>query len=131
MYVRVSTARQAQAQTIEQQLEQLRPYCAAQGWTVAEQHVYRDDGYSGASLARPGIDRLRDAAAQAACEVMALTAPDRLARKYIHQALLIEEIEQRGCAGTWTTSSGSWMLPRVIIVWPGLVRGFAHRYASR
>jgi site-specific DNA recombinase len=98
LYARVSTTRQAQAQTIEQQLALLHPYCAAQGWSVAEQHVYRDDGYSGASLARPGLDRLRAAAAQAAFEVVVLTAPDRLARKYIHQVLPIEEFEQRGCA---------------------------------
>jgi site-specific DNA recombinase len=97
VYVRVSTARQAQAQTIEQQLERLQPYCAAQGWTLAEEHVYRDEGYSGARLARPGLDRLRDAAARAAFGVVVLTAPDRLARKYVHQVLVIEELEQSGC----------------------------------
>lgn len=97
LYVRVSTTRQAQAQTIDQQLALLRPYCTAQGWSLAEQHVYRDDGYSGASLSRPGLDRLRDAAARAAFEVVVLSAPDRLARRYIHQVLLIEELEGHGC----------------------------------
>ena len=44
IYVRVSTQRQAQAQTIDQQLERLRDYCHAQGWEVPPTHVFRDDG---------------------------------------------------------------------------------------
>ena len=51
VYARVSTTRQAQAQTIEQQLDRLRTEVAGRGWEPADQHVYRDDGYSGASLA--------------------------------------------------------------------------------
>ena len=54
VYARVSTARQAQAQTIEQQLDRLRAAVAGRGWELDDQHVYRDDGYSGASLGRPG-----------------------------------------------------------------------------
>ena len=65
VYARVSTTRQAQAQTIEQQLDRLREAVAGRGWALEEQHVYRDDGYSGASLGRPGLDRLRDHAALA------------------------------------------------------------------
>jgi predicted site-specific integrase-resolvase len=56
LYVRVSTDRQQQAQTIEQQVTQLHSYVAAhEGWTVAEEHVFRDDGASGAKLDRPGL----------------------------------------------------------------------------
>ena len=51
VYARVSTTRQAQAQTIEQQLDRLRAALAERGWELDEQHVYRDDGYSGARLA--------------------------------------------------------------------------------
>jgi hypothetical protein len=51
VYARVSTTRQAQTQTIEQQLDRLRAAVADRGWTLDEQHVYRDDGYSGPSLA--------------------------------------------------------------------------------
>jgi DNA invertase Pin-like site-specific DNA recombinase len=52
-YVRVSTERQQHAQTIEQQIAQLRAYAAAQdGWAVGEEHIFRDDGYSGVQ-ARP------------------------------------------------------------------------------
>src|SRR5512140_623983 len=97
VYARVSTTRQAQAQTIEQQLDRLRAAVAGRGWALDEQHVYRDDGYSGASLGRPGLDRLRDHAALADLDVVVVTAPDRLARNYVHQVLLIEELAGHGC----------------------------------
>src|SRR5215831_17232080 len=97
-YVRVSTSRQQQQQTIDQQLHRLRDYAATHPeWQVAEEHIYRDDGYSGATLNRPGLDRLRDRAAMAAFECILITAPDRLARNYVHQMLLVDELTQRGC----------------------------------
>ena len=97
VYARVSTARQAQAQTIEQQLDRLRAAVTGRGWELDDQHVYRDDGYSGASLGRPGLDRLRDHAALADLDVVLVTAPDRLARNYVHQVLLLEELARHGC----------------------------------
>jgi len=98
LYVRVSTSRQQQQQTIEPQLSRLRDHVATQpDWHVAAEHSDRDDGYSGATLKRPGRDRLRDRAALAAVECVVLTAPDRLARNYVHQMLLVEELTQRGC----------------------------------
>src|SRR6202022_4390232 len=78
VYVRVSTDRQAQAQTIEQQLERLRAHAQAQGWQLLDDHVFRDDGYSGASLNRPALDRLRDLVTQGAVQRVLITAPDRL-----------------------------------------------------
>ncbi len=73
---------------IEQQLDRLRAAVAGHGWKLDEQHVYRDDGYSGASLGRPGLDRLRDHAALAELDLVVITATDRLARNYVHQVLL-------------------------------------------
>jgi site-specific DNA recombinase len=97
LYVRVSTDRQQQAQTIEQQVTQLKAYAAAhEGWAVAEEHVFRDDGHSGARLDRPGLDALRDHAARAAFDVVLVTAPDRLARNFVHQMVVLEELERRG-----------------------------------
>ena len=102
LYVRVSTSRQQQTQTIEQQLDRLRAKVAAEpDWHLTDEHVYRDDGYSGASLNRPGLDRLRDHAALGALELVLLTAPDRLARKYVHQVLLIDEMQSRGYIVPW------------------------------
>src|SRR4029077_11863111 len=97
VYARVSTTRQAQAQGIEQQLDRLRAAAAERGWELDDQHVYRDDGYSGARLSRPGLDRLRDHAALAELDVVLVTAPDRLGPHYLHQVLLIEELAGHGC----------------------------------
>src|SRR4051794_14130344 len=96
VYARVSTQRQAQARTTDQQLDRLRAHAEGQGWSLASDRVFRDDGYSGASLRRPGLDRLRDAAASARLDRILITEPDRLARNYVHQVLLVEELERHG-----------------------------------
>jgi site-specific DNA recombinase len=97
IYARVSTLRQQQSQTIEQQLERLQAHIAEQGWELAPEHIFRDDGYSGAKLARPGLEHLREQAAMGEFELVLITAPDRLARNYVHQVLLLEELTSRGC----------------------------------
>src|SRR3954468_5620806 len=95
LYTRVSSHRQQQTQTIEQQLERLLAKVQqTPDWHLSEDHIYRDDGYSGAQLKRPGLDRLRDHAGLASFELLLITAPDRLARKYVHQVLLIDELER-------------------------------------
>ena len=97
LYVRVSTERQQLAQTIEQQVTRLRDYLATQpDWVVQEEHIFRDDGYSGAKLDRPGLDALRTAAAQAASDRLLICTPDRLARNYVHQMVVLEALERRG-----------------------------------
>lgn len=96
IYVRVSTQRQAQTQTIEQQIERLKISIAEKGWLLETERIYRDDGHSGAKLSRPGLDSLRDHAALAEFDLVLVTAPDRLARNYVHQVLLIEELSKRG-----------------------------------
>jgi site-specific DNA recombinase len=88
--------RQAQAQTTDQQLDRLRAHAEQQGWILTADLVFRDDGYSGASLRRPGLDRLRDAAACARLDRILITEPDRLARNYVHQALLVGELQKHG-----------------------------------
>jgi site-specific DNA recombinase len=96
LYARVSTHRQAQAQTIDQQLERLQSYTQVQGWSVSSEDLFRDDGYSGATLKRPGLDRLRDRVATSQLDRIVITDPDRLARNYVHQVLLVEELQQYG-----------------------------------
>src|SRR5262249_38224299 len=97
IYVRVSTQRQAQTQTIEQQIECLRAHLVNRGEPLAEEDIFRDDGYSGATLRRPGLDRLRDRAALATFDCVYVTDPDRLARNFVPQVLLIEELQKGGC----------------------------------
>src|SRR5262245_32458565 len=100
-YARVSTDRQAETQTIEQQVERLVEYACGRGWTLTPAQVYRDEGYSGARLDRPALDRLRDAVTGGAVDVVLLTSPDRLARRYAYQVWLLEEIERAGCSVTF------------------------------
>lgn len=98
LYARVSTGRQERDQTIDSQLTALRAWTAAHGHEVAEQHVFRDEGQSGSRLDRPGLDRLRDAVQEGAVGIVAVLSPDRLARKYAYQVLLLEEFRRAGCA---------------------------------
>jgi site-specific DNA recombinase len=84
IYARVSTPRQARESITDQQVERLERYAERQGWVLDGGHVYLDEGHSGATLSRPGLDALRDAAAMAEFEVVLISAPDRLARNYVH-----------------------------------------------
>jgi site-specific DNA recombinase len=97
IYARVSTQHQTQTQTIEQQLERLRAYVRQQEWELLQENIYRDDGISGANLNRPGLDQLRDRVGAREIDCIVITAPDRLARNYVHQMLLLEEWEKYGC----------------------------------
>jgi site-specific DNA recombinase len=97
IYARVSTQRQAQAQTIEQQLERLRAHLRERGVELASGSVFRDDGYGGATLNRPGLDRLRDAVRAGEVDRLLVTDPDRLARSYVQLMVLLEELERSGC----------------------------------
>jgi site-specific DNA recombinase len=96
-YARVSTQRQAQDQTIEQQIQRLQAEVQKEGWTMESRHLYLDDGYSGTRIDRPALDRLRDAAEQGEFQSVLVTSPDRLARRLVHQMLLLEELAQMGC----------------------------------
>ncbi len=97
LYARVSTNRQVVTQSIDQQLDRLREYVLNQGWPLSADCIFRDDGHSGATLNRPGLDHLRDKVRAAEVDRIVLTAPDRLARNYVHQMVLLEELERAGC----------------------------------
>jgi site-specific DNA recombinase len=96
LYARVSTERQEREQTIESQLSLLRAWAEAGGHPARPEHVFTDDGYSGSRLDRPGLDRLRDAAQDGDVTLVAVITPDRLARKYVYQVLLLEEFRRLG-----------------------------------
>ena len=95
-YARVSSARQKEQQTIGSQKAALAAHAEQLGLDVPEQWVFCDDGHSGATLVRPGLERLRDLVAQVPVETVLVYSPDRLARKYAYQALLIEEFAKAG-----------------------------------
>ena len=97
IYARVSTSRQRKDATIESQLTELRNRVAHDGHQLLREHIVVDDGHSGSYLERPGLDRLRDLARGRALDLIYVLSPDRLARKYAYQMLLIEEFERFGC----------------------------------
>ena len=96
IYARVSSTRQKEEGTIESQTEALRDYAAAAGLEVPADWVFEDEGYSGATLIRPDLERLRDLAAEIEIPIVLCYAADRLARRYAYQALLIEEFARVG-----------------------------------
>ena len=96
LYARVSGEQQAQAGTIASQAASLRERIAADGARLEPGHAFLDEGYSGASLLRPALERLRDAAAAGVIDRLYVHSPDRLARRYAYQVLLIEEFRRAG-----------------------------------
>ena len=96
IYARVSSERQRQDETIQSQTAGLHELAAQRGLLVIEDLVFEDDGFSGATLTRPALERLRDRAAEGAFEVLLCHAPDRLARRYAYQVLLLEELARSG-----------------------------------
>jgi site-specific DNA recombinase len=95
-YARVSSEQQATAHTIESQVIALSGRAGADGCPVPPERQFLDDGYSGATLVRPGLDRLRDLAAVGALDRIYVHSPDRLARNYAYQVLLIDEWRRAG-----------------------------------
>jgi site-specific DNA recombinase len=96
LYARVSSESQARDNTIASQVAALRERIAAEGFLLEPDHSYEDDGYSGSILSRPALERLRDAVAAGRIERIYVHAPDRLARRYAHQVLLVDEFRRAG-----------------------------------
>lgn len=96
IYARVSSQRQTQSHTIDSQIEQLRQRAQADGAKLPPEMQLIDEGYSGGTLVRPGLERLRDLAAEGAIDRLYVLCPDRLARSSVHQAILVEELASAG-----------------------------------
>ena len=96
LYARVSSARQKKDETIASQTAALRVHAQRLGLQVPDEWVFEDGGHSGATLVRPALERLRDLVAGVGIDVVLCYAPDRLARKFAYQALLLEEFARAG-----------------------------------
>ena len=96
LYARVSSESQARDNTIASQVTALRERIAIDGFQLEPDHNYVDEGYSGAILFRPALERLRDAVAGGHVARIYIHAPERLARRYAHQVLLIDEFRRAG-----------------------------------
>src|SRR6266700_1459235 len=96
IYARVSSDRQKESHTIGSQTSALVEYAQTNGYAVPREWIFQDEGYSGASLVRPGLEALRDLAAEGQIAAVLVYSPDRLSRKYAYQVLLAEELSRCG-----------------------------------
>lgn len=96
IYARVSSERQKEEHTIASQIAALVGYAQSEGYTVPGEWIFQDEGYSGALLVRPGLERLRDLSAEGQIETILIHSPDRLSRRYAYQVLLVEEFSRHG-----------------------------------
>jgi site-specific DNA recombinase len=96
IYARVSSDRQKENHTIASQTAALIEYAQKNGYSVPPEWVFQDEGYSGAILVRPGLEALRDLAAEGQIAAALIYSPDRLSRKYAYQVLLSEELSRCG-----------------------------------
>ena len=96
IYARVSSEKQKEENTIASQTAALVAFARDQDYSVPDEWVFEDRGYSGANLVRPGLERVRDLAAEGQIHAVLVHAPDRLSRKYAYQILLIEELARAG-----------------------------------
>ena len=96
IYARVSSDRQAREGTIASQIEDLHARARSDGVTPTAELAFVDDGYSGATLIRPALEKLRDTVAAGAIDRLYVHCPDRLARDFAHQILLIDEFSRAG-----------------------------------
>ena len=96
IYARVSSEQQREEHTIASQTAALIEFAKSNELEVPKEWVFEDEGYSGATLERPGLERVRDLAAEGQIQAVLVYAPDRLSRKYAYQILLIEEFARHG-----------------------------------
>jgi site-specific DNA recombinase len=106
IYARVSSEQQREANTIASQTRSLIEFAQGHDLEVPTEWVFEDDGYSGATLERPGLERVRDLAAEGQIQVVLAYAPDRLSRKYAYQILLIEELARHGVETLFISAAG-------------------------
>jgi site-specific DNA recombinase len=122
IYARVSSDRQKENQTIGSQTAALKEYAESHGYLVPAEWVFEDDGYSGASLIRPGLEAMRDLAAQGQIEAALVYAPDRLSRKYAYQVLLGEEFARCGVSFVFLKSpSGETPEDQLLVQFQGMI----------
>lgn len=96
LYARVSSEKQAQANTILSQVEALETKINLDGYKLIDEFKFIDNGYSGSNLTRPALEKLRDRVSLSEIDKIYIHSPDRLSRKYAYQMLLLEEFQKAG-----------------------------------
>src|SRR5712671_8110201 len=122
IYGRVSSDRQKENHTIASQTAALIQHAETQGYAVPSEWVFQDEGYSGASLVRPGLEAVRDLAAQGHIEAVLVHSPDRLSRKYAYQILLAEDFNRQGVALVFLKApSGAQPEDQLVVQFQGMI----------
>ena len=122
IYARGSSDRQKESHTIGSQTSALVEYAQPHGYAVPSEWVFQDEGYSGASLVRPGLEALRDLAAQGQIVAVLIYSPDRLSRKYAYQVLLSEEFSRCGVDVIYLKSpSGDSPEDQLVVQFQGMI----------
>ena len=96
IYTRVSSDQQKENNTIGSQVEALLNFSDQNGYVVPEEYIFKDEGYSGAVLVRPGLERVRDLSAEGQIQAVLVYSPDRLSRNYAYQVVLLDEFTSCG-----------------------------------
>jgi site-specific DNA recombinase len=96
IYARVSSDKQKEDKTIDSQTAALMAFASSQGYSVPAEWIFEDEGFSGATLVRPGLERVRDLVAEGQIQAVLVLSPDRLSPKYAYQVLLTEEWLRHG-----------------------------------
>src|SRR5260370_16622750 len=127
MYACVSSDKQREENTIASQTAALVAFARAQQFEVPKEWIFEDDGYSGANLIRPGLERVRDLAAEGLIQAVLIYAPDRLSRRYAHQILLIEELARAAVETLFVrTPRGSTPEDELLVQFQGMIAEY-HR----
>src|SRR6266566_7241471 len=122
IYARVSSAQQREAQTIASQTAALIELARTLELDVPNAWIVEDDGYSGATLERPGLERVRDLAAEGQIQAVLVYSPDRLSRKYAYQILLIEELARHGVETRFLNApQGATPEERLLVQFQGMI----------
>jgi site-specific DNA recombinase len=122
LYARVSSDRQKEDHTIASQVAALIEHAETHGYLVPPEWRFQDEGYSGASLLRPGLEALRDLAAAGQIEAVLIHSPDRLSRKYAYQVLLAEEWARAGVELVFLKApSGSTPEDQLLVQFQGMI----------
>src|SRR5919106_471185 len=122
IYARVSSEQQREEHTIASRTAALMEFATSHDLEVPKEWVFEDEGYSGATLERPGLERVRDLAAEGQIQVVLAYAPDRLSRKYAYQILLIEELARHGVETRFlNTPPGATAEEQLLVQFQGMI----------
>src|SRR5260370_38797478 len=128
IYARVSSDRQKENHTIAGQTAALVEYAQKNGYSVPQEWVFQEEGYSGAILVRPGLERLRDLAAEGQITAVLIYSPDRLSRKYAYQVLLSEELSRCGVEVIFLKSpAGTSPEDQLVVQFQGIIAEYEPR----